>query len=238
VHEVLSNTAYIGEHYFNKRDSKAKREKPKEEWIKLELEPIIDAGDFEDARTRRRARAPAKVPPRLVNSPTLLTGLLKCGCCGAGMTTATGKGGRYKYYKCNTRISKNVEQCTAAAIPMQKLDDALLHSLAEQVFTPQRVQDLLIKLQSFVRDAQQTKAQRLKPLQLELDTLKQRSDKLYEAVENGFLPMDDTLAERAHSIKAKREAVLIEIAKVKQQVSMPKKLFSLKNIEALSLIHI
>jgi site-specific DNA recombinase len=36
----------------------------------------------------------------------MLTGIVKCGCCGAGMTLATGKGGRYRNYKCNTRIGK------------------------------------------------------------------------------------------------------------------------------------
>ena len=49
--------------------------------------------------------------PLQVNSPTLLTGLLKCGKCGAGMTLATGKGGRYRYYKCNTRIAKHNDDC-------------------------------------------------------------------------------------------------------------------------------
>lgn len=68
------------------------------------VDAIVDAGTFARATARRRSRAPAQVPPRIVTSPTLLTGLLKCGCCGAGMTLVTGKGGRYRYYKCNTRI--------------------------------------------------------------------------------------------------------------------------------------
>ena len=79
VHEVLSNRTYIGEYYFNQRDHKTKALKPQSEWIRLEIEPIIEAAAFEDARSRCAARAPAMVPPRIVNSPTLLTGLLKCG---------------------------------------------------------------------------------------------------------------------------------------------------------------
>ncbi len=232
VHEVLSNTAYIGEHYFNKRDSKTKREKPKEEWIKLDIEPIIAVEDFEDARTLRSARAPAKVPPRLVNSPTLLTGLLKCGCCGAGMTTSTGKGGRYKYYKCATRINKNVDQCTAPSISMPKLDNALLSSFADKVFTTERVKALLNELKKKFRDRDSQKTQTLKPLQKEMDEIKQRLDNLYEAVEGGYLPMDDSLRERAQKLKARREAVFVEIAKVKQQSSIPKNLLSHKNVEA------
>ena len=79
--------------------------------MKLTVEPIIDPALFRRVQLRRGARAPAVVAPRVVSSPTLLTGLLKCACCGAGMTLATGKGGRYRYYKCNTRIGKGIDYC-------------------------------------------------------------------------------------------------------------------------------
>jgi len=49
--------------------------------------------------------------PRQVTNPTLLTGLLKCGGCGAGMTLVTGKGGKYRYYKCTRRIGQRIAAC-------------------------------------------------------------------------------------------------------------------------------
>jgi site-specific DNA recombinase len=64
-------------------------------------------------------------PARVVNSPTLLTGLLRCAKCGAGMTLATGKGGQYRYYKCNTRIGQGIDACDTPAVPMTKLDAAV-----------------------------------------------------------------------------------------------------------------
>jgi DNA invertase Pin-like site-specific DNA recombinase len=76
VHEILSSRTYIGEYYFNKTDNKNNRSKPESEWIKVDIPPLIGADIFEGVRSRRSARAPANVPPRLVNSPTLLTGLL------------------------------------------------------------------------------------------------------------------------------------------------------------------
>jgi len=78
----------------------------------------------------------SQTPPRITNLPTLLTGLLKCGCCGASMTLATGKGGRYHYYKCNTRISKGNKLCDSRSIPMEKLDNLILSALADKVFDP------------------------------------------------------------------------------------------------------
>ena len=44
-----------------------------------------------------------------------------------------------------------------------------------------------------------------------------KTRRLYEAVENGFLPLDITLKERAQRNKARREEMLIEIARLKQK---------------------
>lgn len=46
VHELLGNTVYINEYYFNKRDKKTKQLKPMTEWVQLEVEPIIEAEVF------------------------------------------------------------------------------------------------------------------------------------------------------------------------------------------------
>ena len=234
VHEILSSRTYIGEYYFNKRDHKTKAIKPESEWIKLEMEPIIDAATFEAARSRRAARAPEKVPPRIVNSPTLLTGLLKCGGCGAGMTLATGKGGRYRYYKCNTKISKGVHLCNTPAIPMQKLDGIVLEALADRVFTPDRVGTMLDEMRKQQRETLKDQEVLLRPLQKEMDSLKLGTDRLYEAVEKGLLPMDETLQQRAHKLQARRQEVLIEIAGFRRQKEMPLGLLKPKQIDAFS----
>ena len=79
----------------------------------------------------------------LTPTPTLLTGLLRCDNCGAGMTTATGKGGRYQYYKCNSRIVRGAGACCTPAVPMQKMDDMVLTAFADKMLTPERLQEML-----------------------------------------------------------------------------------------------
>jgi site-specific DNA recombinase len=230
VHEVLNNRAYIGEYYFNKINSKTRQLKPQAEWIKLEIPTIIEAATFAEVRERSAARAPAKVAPRLVNSPTLLTGLLKCAVCGAGMTTVTGKGGRYRYYKCNTRIGKGNDLCTTPTLPMQKTDDLMLHLLADKVFAPERVHTMMRELREKLQVANQDQSTRLKPLQKELETLKLSSERLFEAVEKGYLPMDDTLQQRSRKLQTRRQDVLLEIASLKRTKEMPKDVLKPANI--------
>jgi site-specific DNA recombinase len=230
VHEVLSNKAYIGEYYFNKRNNKTGELKSSDEWIKVEIPAIIEASTFEDARIRRAERAPAKVPPRLVNSPTLLTGILKCGICGAGMTLATGKGGRYRYYKCNTRIGKGNHLCTMPAVPMEKLDNLVLTTLADKVFTPNRVSTMMQEMKKRIAQRNKDQTKQAQPLQKELEELNQRNERLFEAVEKGFLPMDETLQARSKSIQTRRQDILLEIAAMKRQQDMPIDALNNKNI--------
>ena len=221
IHEVLANTVYINEYYFNKRDQTTKLLKPKSEWVKLEVESLFEADYFEAARRRCASRAPEKVPPKVIGSKTLLTGLLKCGCCGAGMTLASGKGGRYRYYKCNTQISKGVHLCQSKPIAMKKLDVIVLEALADKVFTSERVKFMLSELKERQKAKLDDQESELRPLQKELGNIEQETSRLYDAVAKGFLPMDDSLNLHSHKLQARRQEILLSIAGFKRQKQMP-----------------
>ena len=221
VHEVLSNRTYMGEFYFNRMEDKTKRAKPESEWILLKVEPIIEAEQFNAVQERKASRSFDKVAPSIIGSDTLLTGIIKCGCCNSGMTTATGKGGRYRYYKCNARIAKHINQCSNPAVSMPKMDAAVLDVLADKLFTPARVKDILSQLQKQLKTAKANEADEIKVLQDELKELEQRSERLFEAVEKGILPLDAHLQQRSHRIQARRQEVLTQMAGYKRRQQMP-----------------
>ena len=61
--------------------------------------------------------------------PGLLQGLLKCGCCGAAMTSTytKKKGGRlYRYYQCLTRGKRGKDACPAPYLPAQDIEDLVV----------------------------------------------------------------------------------------------------------------
>ncbi len=183
----------------------------------MAVDPIIEKSTFEVVQARKASRAPSVIPPRIVNSPSLLTGLLKCGGCGAGMTLATGKGGRYRYYKCNTRISKGTKLCDSHSHPMEKLDSLILTALADKVFDPDRVKTMLSDMKKQIKAAQESQDDGLKKLTKELDEIKLATERLYEAVEKGLLPLDSSLQERAHKLQARRQELLILSAGYRRQ---------------------
>ena len=221
VHEVLSSRTYRGEHCFNVKDSRTGKRRPPAEWIAVLVDPIIDAETFERVRRRRVARAPATAPPRSVSSPTLLTGLLKCGDCGAGMTLISGKSGRYQYYKCTSRLNKSDHVCTSRNLPMGKLDELVLTHLVEQVLTPKRLQVMLSEARRVLTERKSADQEKLAKAQAELRTAEERLNRLYEAVESGMLALDETLQRRAQQLKAARESVLVEMAGLRRTQAMP-----------------
>ena len=232
IHQILTETAYKGDYYFNRHTPKTKQAKPETEWVKIAVDAIVDTATFAGVGARLRARAPAMVPPRVVNSPTLLTGLVKCGCCGAGMTLATGKGGRYRYYKCNTRIGKGLAYCKSGSVPMEKLDGLVLDSLASKVFTPSRVQAMLRGLQQDIKAGRSSQDETLKALTKELEQISTATDRLYQAVEQGVLELNDSLKTRSHKLQARRQAILTEIAGLRAHEGLPTALLRPKHIEA------
>ena len=183
---------------------------------------------------KRHQRSPAVTPARLVNSPTLLTGLLKCGVCGAGMTLATGKGGRYRYYKCNTRIAQHAKACTTPAVPMDKLDALVLTALADKVLTPERLKAMLQEMRLHLKQAQAQQSDGLRVLQKELDELETATNRLYEAVEKGLLPMDDMLSRRVQKLKARRDAVMLEMAGAWRTKDIPLAALSSRQLDSVA----
>ena len=192
MQQLLGDAAYMGEYVFNKKDMQAHQTKPEEEWVRVSIDPIIDKQVFLAVVQRRDDRSPAVTPARVVSAPTLLTGLLRCDNCGVGMTTATGKGGRYQYYKCNTCIGRGAGACCTPAVPKQKMDDLVLAAFADKVLTPERLRAMLQEMKQHLKQATSGQDETLRALKKELVELETATNRLYEAVEKGLLPMDES----------------------------------------------
>ena len=129
VQERLADPVYVGEHYYDKAESRTGKVKPRDEWVLVALPQIIDRELFDRTAELRRQRRPVvKRPPSVTSSPALLTGLLMCGKCGARMSIETAKGGAYRYYNCSNYIRKGKSACEGHRVP-QEGDTAALCSL-------------------------------------------------------------------------------------------------------------
>ena len=218
---VLSDITYRGEYCYNMRDSRRNILRPESEWVRCEVEPIVDEATFDQARRKREAQDPKKLAPqgksvKNATSSILLAGLIKCGVCGCAMTLATGKGGRYRYYKCSHKSKRPAESCRTPNLPMDQMDQMILTRLIDQVLTPERVVSLLkahlrrqesLKSETDVALDRLGKALRAKEAGLE---------NLYRAIEQGVIALDGMLQARVNQLKDEREKLLTEMALLKR----------------------
>lgn len=114
------------------RDSRNGLVRPESEWVRCEVEPIIDEATFDAARRLRGKRNPksdTSAKSKRADIPTLLTGVIHCDCCGSAMTLATGKSGRYKHYKCCRKMAISPSACSTPNVRKRSLTGVLPHSV-------------------------------------------------------------------------------------------------------------
>lgn len=191
VHAFLTRSAYSGVYYYNTRDSRARRARPKDEWIAVSVPQIIPAKDFRRVQELLRSRRPNITPPRISNSVVLLTGLARCDSCGSPMMLRTGKGmgGTYRYYACSANRLKGASTCKRPiAVREDELDALVLGALTERLLLPERLPGLI---HDALRHRHQSASQnrtRKSALEKQLKETNAKIARLIAAVADGDLP--------------------------------------------------
>ncbi|MGC1578679.1 MAG: recombinase family protein, partial [Beijerinckiaceae bacterium] len=208
VHTILRNACYAtGKWPYGRRNSRTGGKHDPATIIEIPIPTLIDPSDFSRAATKLVTNNPRTTPPRVVNGPTLLTGVAVCASCGAGMTrTGTKRRDKvYTYYSCAGCHQKGTTVCKGRHIPMGILDDIVTENLKERLLAPDRMVALLQGL----ADRESAKAnavnERVLALQGEVTECEERLKRLYRSIEDDIVELDDILRDRISSLKAERE---------------------------------
>jgi site-specific DNA recombinase len=129
---MITNPAYKGTTIWNRlAGSTEKREKKDvEEWVIQEgtHEPIIDPETWEEVQKKTERK---RLPARAQRSTHLLSGILKCGLCGSGMSydRAGSKNNKYGVYRCSA--NKNKGTCSGKVYRSIELEEIFKQSLLQ-----------------------------------------------------------------------------------------------------------
>jgi Recombinase zinc beta ribbon domain len=176
------------------------------------------------AQEKRKAllqsRNPKRTPPRVVNGPTFLAGLARCGYCGAAMIQNTGKGGLYRYYCCSSKLKKGPSACRGLRTPMEKLDEIVIGEVVRQVLDPDRLTAMLDGyVQSAVTQADGAKAQ-LAKLRHDHAAATAGIARRLELVEKGLMEAEDpAMRERLVTLKLQRDQIAKEIGELQNRMA-------------------
>ncbi|WP_407641334.1 recombinase family protein [Alteripontixanthobacter maritimus] len=221
VHSILTRESYVGRHYYNTKDSRTKKLRPRDEWIEVPIPQIISEADFEAVRKLLKSRDPKMAPARSHSSPVLLSGLGKCGNpgCTGTMMLLTGKGGQYRYYACSNVRRKKDRSCGGNNVPMQKVDDAVMNALKKRLLRPARLNTLLAGLIERSEGADARRRQTLGVLRSERTEVDHAIRRVFEMVESGMIePGDSDLKSRLGTHQKRRAALDEEIRVLDRQI--------------------
>jgi site-specific DNA recombinase len=221
VHKILTNACYAsGQWPYGQRNSRDGGRHNPSNVIYIVVPVLIEQGDFDRVRAKLTQNNPKTTPPRVVNGPSLLTGLAVCASCGSGMTrtgTTNRQGRSYSYYSCAGCQQKGKTVCKGRHVPAATLDEIVLINLKQHVLAPDRIANLLRSLTERQAAKSESTDRRLLTLQREVSDTEDRLKRLYRTIEDGIVELDDILRERTATLKSERERAKAALDRARAQ---------------------
>ncbi len=220
VHGILTNRCYAtGKWPYGVRNSKTGQLNDPATVVEIDVPTIIAMDLFEQVQAKLARNNPKVTPPRTVNGPNLLAGLATCATCGSGMVrTGTACGKRsYTYYSCAGCHQKGKSVCKGRHIPTAKLDNLVVDNVKEKLLTPERLSFILEALleRSAAKDV--AVAERRRSLDAQVAQAKDKLARLYRAIEEGVIDLDDDLKTRIAALKDERDIAVASLERIAQQ---------------------
>ena len=185
---------------------------------------IISKGEFQRVKKLLGSRAPKRMNPRRASSPYLLSGLLRCQTCGKAMTAAEAKSGKYTYYVCHSLLKRGGGACKTPRLNAKSFEELIVTNIRENVLTESNIRDLVKLLDEEMDGVAAEQRERLETIEEELDEVKRRLGRIWQAIETTDIEMADAsdrirehrerkekleiAAEEARAILAERRVVL------------------------------
>ncbi len=218
VRDVLTRSTYCGKHLYGVHDVRNGIKRPEEEWQIIYVPVIIPEAEWLEVQALTARNARHITAPTFVSGPTMLAGIAKCGHpeCGHALTIATGKGGRYRYYRCSRNLRRGETACQGTSIRDQKLEAIVIDVLTERLFRPERLRALLANLLDYTSAAVRERQAHLKALRTERTRVEGAIQNMFDFIEQGVVSARDAdfnarlAAQRTRRADLEQEILLVE----------------------------
>ena len=220
VHGILTNRCYAtGKWPYGVRNARTGQLNDPSTVVEIDVPTIVPMDLFERVQTRLARNNPKVTPPRTVNGPNLLAGMAICASCGSGLVrTGTARGSRsYTYYSCAGCHQKGKSVCKGRHIPTAKLDQLVLDNVKDRLLTPERLAVILEALLERSAAKDSAVAERRRSLETQVAQAKEKLARLYRAIEEGVVELDDDLKARITALKDERDIALATLERIDQQ---------------------
>ncbi|MDQ2892192.1 MAG: recombinase family protein [Pseudomonadota bacterium] len=200
VRDILARSTYRGIHLYGVKDTRYGAQRPEEEWQKVVVPVIIPEHEWLEVQARILPNSRHITPPSFVSGPTMLARIAKCGQpqCGHALTIATGKGGRYRYYRCSRRLSRGETAGPGTSMRDHVLETMVIDAMADRLLRPERLRELFANLLDDSSGAVRERQAHLKALRTERTRVDGAIQNMFDFIEQGIVsPRDAHFAARA-----------------------------------------
>jgi len=214
---ILNNSLYVGRLEWNrcsyikdpKTGKRVARPNAKEVWevVQVPALRLIDDDLWDAVRRRQQSLSFAiqrddagNALNRAHRRKFLLSGLLKCGCCGGGFTIV----GQDRY-GCATHRTKGT-CANSATIRRQEIETRVLAGLKDRLMAPELVREFIRAFHDEVNRAAAERERKIKSDALELQSLEKKIASIVAAIEEG--KYSRALSDRLSELERQRDLIL------------------------------
>lgn len=220
IADILRNEAYIGWTVFNKKDKKTegKKYKSKDEWIVIKNthDPIISLELFNKVQKQIELRMPSNTPAQTTASKYILSGLMKCGNCGASYgISGYGRKKGYAYYNCLSYSKKGKKVCEGRRLRADRLEEKIANRVKDLVFSEENLQKMINDINAVAKSLKTDYGEKILKLRKKLNDIQKRISRQYEAIESGLLDIF-LVAERLKELRDQKEKMDKEISQIEE----------------------
>jgi len=205
VEKILHNEAYTGALVWGKRPRTHNRAKNRLPSLRMESAwpAIVNETTFAQAQAILIARAPMVTHPREIDSPYLLSGIMRCGKCGAAMVGHRG-GYRYRYYMCGNARRKGREVCPSPILRKDEVEGFVIDRIKGYILTEENLEELVKLTNEELAQTCAEEREKLEVIESQIADIDSRLGKLYDALETGEFRSGE-LAPRIEALFQKKE---------------------------------
>ena len=189
IHRILTNETYTGTLVWGTR---AKDNVPP---VRVEdaFPAIVSRDDFERVSAIMESKAPAKIHPRRAASPYLLSGIVRCETCGKALTAHEAKSGQFTYYVCHSLLKRGQGACDTPRLNAKRFERMIIDNIRENILTESNIRELVKLVNEELDSVIKEQREKVEAIDEELNEIRRRLDRLWQAVETTDLEINDIL---------------------------------------------
>ncbi|MFB0830765.1 recombinase family protein [Brevibacillus laterosporus] len=235
ISKMLKNETYTGNFYYGKTEQKkvngkrGKLNKPREEWMKIEVPAIIDQPTFDRIQEKIRKLTKTKTG-RPSKENGLIRGIARCGRCGGAVSinsTSKLKDKTLKYYGCNRKAKKGYQVgsgevshhiCKGRNWRVDIVDMYVWQWLCDKLKFPDEIFAEIVVNQS---DNKKIKELELKKERFErlLDEKNIMCDKFIDLYASGIIQTKEALEQKIKPVRDQIDEVNSELERINEKLN-------------------